>query len=151
MRNRKNGRRLWACLPAFLVALFAQWPVFAAEPVAAAGKPADFRSQHFLVHTDVPPAEAKALLERLETMLKLISGYWGREPSGIIECYIVRDLANWPDGAMPAGGVAKIREGAGVTISESLRSANAFVAKATVYSVADIGVPQHEAVHAYCQ
>ena len=151
MRNRKTGRRLWACLPALLVALLSQWPVFAAEPVAAAGKPADFRSQNFLVHTDVPPAEAKALLERLETMLKLISGYWGREPSGIIECYIVRDLANWPDGAMPAGGVAKIREGAGVTISESLRSANTFVAKATVYSVADIGVPQHEAVHAYCQ
>jgi len=54
MRNRKTGRRLWACLPALLVALFAQWPVFAAEPVAAAGKPADFRSQNFLVHTDVP-------------------------------------------------------------------------------------------------
>ena len=103
MRNRKNGSRLWACLPALLMALFAQWTVFGAEPVAAARKPADFRSQHFLVHTDVPPAEAKALLERLETMLKLISGYWGREPSGIIECYIVRDLANWPDGASIGG------------------------------------------------
>jgi len=96
MRNRKNRRRLWACLPALLVALFAQWPVFAAEPVAAAGKPADFRSQHFLVHTDVPPAEAKALLERLETMLKLISGYWGRKPSSsnVTSCGI------WPTGPM---------------------------------------------------
>ncbi len=64
MRNRKTGRRLWACLPALLVALLSQWPVFAAEPVAAAGKPADFRSQNFLVHTDVPVVNTNDLEHR---------------------------------------------------------------------------------------
>ncbi len=114
---------------------------------------ADFRSRHFLVHTDLRPKEAGVLLERLETMLGLISGYWGRPSSGIIECYVVKDLENWADDLV-AGfhprGLAKIREGAGICLGETLSSGDRFVAKGLVYAVAQRGIPQHEAVHAYC-
>lgn len=73
----------------------------------AAGKPADYKSPHFLLHTDLSAAEAKELLSRLETMLGLVSTYWGKPPSGVIECYVVKDLANWTD--HPADGARSWR------------------------------------------
>jgi hypothetical protein len=112
--------------------------------------PADYQSQHFLIHTDLAPREARALLERLETMLGLISNYWGRPLSGIIECYVVRDLKKWPANSLEAEGREKIEHGAGVTISRKLVRGNRYLAKSVVYAVADHGTPQHEAVHAYC-
>lgn len=121
------------------------------EEEKRAAKPADYRSANFLVHTDLTPSEAQELLERLETMLKLISTYWGRPSSGVIECYVVRDLSKFPADAIPPMGRMKIEEGAGVTISQKMTVGNKFMAKAMVYSVPDRGVPQHEAVHAYCQ
>ncbi len=117
---------------------------------AQAGKPADYRSQNFYLHTDLSAADAKELLTRLETMLRLISGYWGRKPSGIIECYVVQDLKNWSPDAFDPHGLAQIQAGAGVTLTTTLRVENAFLAKSVVYAVADRGTPQHEAVHAYC-
>lgn len=115
-----------------------------------AGGPADYVSPHFLLHTDLPPGDAKELLQRLEQMLGLISAYWDRPSSGVIECYVVQDLARWPADVIPAEGRAKIAEGAGVTISQRISSGDKFLAKAVVYAVADRGTPQHEAVHAYC-
>jgi hypothetical protein len=120
------------------------------RPSEAANGPADYRSQHFLLHTDLPPDEANHLLARLETMLGLISEYWGRPLLGIIECYVVKDLGRWPDGYLEPEGKTKIEQGAGVTLSRTLASGNRFLAKATVYAVADHGTPLHEAVHAYC-
>jgi hypothetical protein len=118
---------------------------------APGGKPADFTSPHFLLHTDLSGTDAKELLTRLETMLSLISAYWGKPPSGIIECYVVQDLANWPEGSIPsAQGRSQIEQGAGVTITERLTQGNRFVAKSIVYAAADRNTPQHEAVHAYC-
>lgn len=102
------------------------------------------------MHTDLPPKEAQELLKRLEYMLKLISQYWGRPPSGTIECYVVADLNVWPEEALSPLGRAKILEGAGVTESLKLSQGRAFLAKSKVYAVADRGTPQHEAVHAYC-
>ncbi|HUY32933.1 MAG TPA: hypothetical protein VMV69_09140 [Pirellulales bacterium] len=119
-------------------------------PPSAATAPADFRSRNFLMHTDLTADEAKQLLERLETMLELISAYWARVPAGIIECYVVKDLANWPPGSIPAEGMPQILAGAGVTITNKLSQGFAFVARSVVYSVAKRGTPQHEAVHAYC-
>ncbi|HEV3021152.1 MAG TPA: hypothetical protein VGX76_01745 [Pirellulales bacterium] len=112
--------------------------------------PADFRSQNFFVHTDLAADDAKQLLERLETMLGLISAYWARESSGVIECYVVKDLANWPPGAIPDEGLPHIRAGAGVTITCTLTTGASVIARSVVYAVADRGTPQHEAVHAYC-
>jgi hypothetical protein len=119
------------------------------EP-APAGTPTDYRSQHFLIHTDLSAEEAKDLLERLETMLGLISKYWGRPPSGIIECYVVKDLKNWSNVRLDPDGLQSIASGAGVTITARISSDRAFVAKSVVYAIADRGTPQHEAVHAYC-
>lgn len=141
---------------AVTLALSAAGPLFAQQkrdpkPDAAAGKPTDYTSPHFLIHTDLSAAEAKELLTRLENMLGLISAYWGKPPAGIIECYIVDDLTNWPEGSIPSEqGRAKIASGAGVTITQRLSQGKRFVAKAVVYASADRNTPQHEAVHAYC-
>ncbi|MCX7420236.1 MAG: hypothetical protein NT013_11940 [Planctomycetia bacterium] len=116
-------------------------------------RPRDYRSANFLLHTDLPKDEADELLKRLETMISLISKYWGRPNKQPLECFVVRDLSVWPQGAFPPEGLAKIEEGAGVTLTQTrvLRGTGEIVgAKATVYAVANRGIPQHEAVHAYC-
>jgi len=113
----------------------------------APSKPRDVRSAHFMLHTDVSDREAKILLDTLETMIVLVSNYFGRLPAGIIECYVVRDLQQWPPGVIPPEAVAKIAEPAGVTLSVRLGN----VAKSVVYSCDRVGVVQHEAIHAYCQ
>jgi len=120
------------------------------EKAKPAAGPAEFRSQNFYVHTDLSKEEADELLERLETMLAIISSYWARPNSGVIECYVVKDLDNWPQGALPEEGLGHIQAGAGVTITSTLSSGGVGVAKSVVYAVADRGTPQHEAVHAYC-
>lgn len=113
----------------------------------APSKPRDVRSAHFLLHTDVSDRNAQILLDTLETMIVLVSNYFGRPPAGMLECYVVRDLQQWPPGLIPPEGVAKISEPAGVTLS--VRVGN--LAKSIVYSCDKVGVVQHESVHAYCQ
>jgi len=112
----------------------------------------DYASSHFVVHTDLTDAEAEELLDRLETMLSLISKYWDRSPSGMIEMYVVKDLKNWPPQFFPDDALYSLEGGAGVTITatRSSRLTDEFLAKSVVYAVADRGTPQHEAVHAYC-
>lgn len=117
---------------------------------ADAARIADFTSRHFLIHTDLPAKEAQELLKRMETMLTLISRYWGRPPVGIIECYIVKDLDIWPEGMLHPRGVQSLMERAGVTMTQVRSAGTAFQAKSTVYAVIDHGTPLHEAVHAYC-
>jgi hypothetical protein len=113
--------------------------------------PADFRSTHFLLHTDLAPKDARELLHRLEVMLGLISKYWNQPPSGIVECYVVDDLKNWPPNSLDPAGRRKIEERAGVTLTETIsRGKRLLAAKAVVYAVAERGTPEHEAVHAYC-
>lgn len=136
---------LFCCAPSAV----AQSKAEKSKSQTAAG-PADYRSEHFLVHSDLSPDEAKELLERLETMLALISAYWERPCTGIIECYVVNDLSNWPEGRIPEEGLPQIKAGAGVTLTSKLSSGAAFLARSVVYAVADRGTPQHEAVHAYC-
>jgi len=110
------------------------------------GKPRDLRSAHFMLHTDISDRKAKILLDKLETMIALVSQYYGRLPAGIIECYVVRDLQNWPQGMIPPEAVAKISEPAGITLSVSLGR----LTRSVVYSCQKHGVVQHEAIHAYC-
>lgn len=118
------------------------------KPAVPDGTPQDVSSAHFVLHTDLSPDESKELLTRLETMLKLISGYWGRPLPHPIECYVVKDLRNWPPGSIPnENGRASIASGAGVTNTMTDGRGSA---KSIVYAVADHGTPQHEAVHAYC-
>ncbi|MDA0834154.1 MAG: hypothetical protein O2955_07215 [Planctomycetota bacterium] len=116
----------------------------------AEGTLRDYFSPHFLVHTDLSAEEAEDLLKRLETMIKLVSGYWGRPCRQTIECYVVKDLENWPKDAFPAAALDSLESGGGLTMTTVVTNGNDFQAKATVYAVADRGTPQHEAVHAYC-
>ena len=53
-------------------------------------------------------------------MLTLISKYWGRPNKNPIECFVVKDLSQWPPNAMEPDGLAKIEEGAGITLSQTL-------------------------------
>lgn len=118
------------------------------KPAVPDGPPYYFSSAHFELHTDLSAEESKELLVRLETMLKLISVYFGRQLPHPIECYVVKDLRNWPPGSIPnENGRASIASGAGVTNTMTDGRGSA---KSIVYAVADHGTPQHEAVHAYC-
>ncbi|MBN1393567.1 MAG: hypothetical protein JW959_00855 [Pirellulales bacterium] len=152
-------RYICAAVAFFTLSIALVPPAEAAPPrggkkkAAAVESVRDFRSQHFLIYTDLPPAEARSLLKDLENMLKLIAAYWGRQPRGIIECCVVDDLASWPDeliAKMEPEGLRKIKEGAGVCISAKMTKGKKFISKSRVYAVAEGGVPLHEAVHAYC-
>lgn len=111
---------------------------------------ASYSSKNFLVHTDLSPAKAKELLNRLETMLGHMTRYWGRPNRKTIECYVVDQLKNWPEGAIDPRALPSIRANAGITLTAILTSGNRFAAKSRVYAVSHRGTPQHEAVHAYC-
>lgn len=112
--------------------------------------PRDVRSKNFLLHTDLNDKDAGELLERLETMLRLISTYWAQPNRKTIECYVVKDLSNWPPNSIDPTGLASIRARAGVTSTRVVARGNLFDAKSVVYAYANRGTPQHEAVHAYC-
>lgn len=148
----------WLALAAPLVALPAARAQAPAAPggkaaPAAAATRADYRSQHFMVHTDLSAAEAKDLLERLETMLGIISTYWGRPLGQVIELYVIKDLKNWPEGTLPdADGRQHVEAGGGVTLASGYITNKGFEpTRVVAYAVADRGTPQHEAVHAYCR
>lgn len=108
--------------------------------------PRDVRSEHFILHTDISDRQAQILLDKLETMAELIATYYGRMTPKVIECYVVRDLRQWPQGSLDPDGAAKIARGEGVTMSRTLRGQT----QAIVYSCDKHGVVQHEAVHAFC-
>lgn len=111
-----------------------------------ASPPRDVRSQFFLLHTDLSDRESQILLAKLERMVRLVSGYFGKPPAQPIECYVVRDLSQWPVDEMDPFGVQQIADGAGVTRSARLGNQR----MAIVYASDDHGVVQHESMHAYC-
>jgi hypothetical protein len=126
-----------------------------ASAVAQSNPPQMYRSPTFQVMTDLPPAQAKELMERLETMIKLVSGYFGSPCRKPIRMYVVKHFENWPPAEiakMDPSGVASIQSRGGLTITttRSLRNGPKIDADCVVYAVADHGTPQHEAVHAYC-
>ena len=100
--------------------------------------------------------EANELLARLENMLVLVSRYFGKPNSQIIEINVIKKLSNWPAGSIPERALESIEAGGGLTISStsSLNSPNGekqvIGAKSVAWAIADRGTPQHEAVHAYC-
>ena len=116
-----------------------------------------YATNNFVVHTDLPKEEAEELMDRLETMLKLISTYWARPNARVIEMYVVKDVNAWPQGSIPAEGLDHITAGGGVTMSRASGVVNPVTrqkvitrAESVVYAIAGRGTPQHEAVHAYC-
>lgn len=111
------------------------------------GKPREVRSEHFVLKTDLSDRSANVLLEKLETMFSLVSGYYRARPNVPIVCYVVRDLSQWDLSQLNPVGVQKIREPAGVTISRRLGNDTY---RSIVYACDNHGVVQHEAVHAFC-
>lgn len=109
------------------------------------------RSQNYILHTDISDRDAQILLDKLEQMLGLVARYYGRRQPAPAECYVVGDLKSWPNGQFPEDVREKIESGAGVTKSLTMSTSNSRRTKATVFSSADHGVVQHEAVHAYCR
>lgn len=107
----------------------------------------DVRSRHFLLHTDVSDREGQRILDKLETMIDLVSKYYRRPSRGLIECYVVRDIENWSTDIFPEGAIAKIKEPAGVTMTRSLGKQR----RTIVFSCDNPQTVQHEAIHAYCQ
>ncbi len=117
----------------------------------AARAPAEYRSRWFQVHTDLPADEAEALLVRLERTLDVASGYWRRAPRQPIQCYVVDDLANWPQRSLPHPAAHLIVAGIGGAIVEPERpNARGSREGTIVYASSRPGIAEHEAVHAYC-
>lgn len=124
------------------------------KPAAdATPQPQLFTSRNFRVMTDMPPDEARELLQRLETMIKLVSAYFGRPNTRPIEMFVFDEFENWNESQLARlspEGVAMVRGGGGLTITETITSGKEFIARSVVYAGSDHGTPQHEAVHAYC-
>ncbi|MHB1037589.1 MAG: hypothetical protein ACYC35_24130 [Pirellulales bacterium] len=132
---------------------FAGQPAAAPSETASAAVPiaaAEYHSRHFLVHTDLPAAEARSLLDRLEETLAIVVKYWGKPSRGVIECWVVQNSDGWSDAALGhplARLILKQVGGATMVLSEKRNGVTR--RKAAVYAVATRGVAEHEAVHAY--
>ena len=116
----------------------------------------DYSSKNFALRTDMPADEARELLTRLESMLVLVSRYFGKPNSQVIEMNVIKDRDHWPPGSIDPDAQASIESGGGITLSVTTFKSTgagqrqAIAAKSIVWAVADRGTPQHEAVHAYC-
>jgi hypothetical protein len=101
------------------------------------------------MRTDVPKDEAEELLKKLETMLAIISRYWGVPNRRQIECVVVKDLSKWPAGSIDPRAMPAMRAGQGITLADFQRRGNQVRAQAVAYSAARTSTVQHEAVHAF--
>jgi len=105
------------------------------------------RSRHFAFLTDVSDREWAVIRDKLERMVTNLERYLGRKGNGVVEGFIVRDLAAWPEGVLQeAAGVEKIRRGEGFCFNATLGPQR----RATLYSCDSHGVIQHECVHGFC-
>lgn len=109
------------------------------------------RSSNVVLHTDVPADEARKRLAGMEATLTSARRYWRQGHHGKLECYLIADLQNWPDSALPHP-LARIWVGGigGATIGESFGGHRRVRGQATVYSAARAAVIEHEVIHAYC-
>ncbi len=108
--------------------------------------PRDERSRNFLLRTDLSERRTAILLDKLETMLELVSDYYGRPLRQPIQCVVVENPAQWNVGEFPERAIGKIRNGEGMTEYRRIGRQQT----AVVYSAANDAVVQHESVHGYC-
>lgn len=110
-------------------------------------EPRPIRSRHFAFLSDVSDRRAKEILDTLERMVTLLERYFGRRLPGVIEGFIVHELAVWPEGVLVEPlGVEKIREPAGVCFTTVLGPHR----RATLYACDDPRIIQHECTHGFC-
>jgi hypothetical protein len=150
---------LWSVVALGLLGFFVECPArevraqTAGKPEQAAvegGVVRDVHSRHFLIHTDLSLGKANDLLERLEAMLVPMAAYWGQPLHGMIECYVIRNLDEFPMAAVAPAGVHAVRTFGGATLMEAKKEGKRQIAKSIVCSSARFEVLQHEVVHAYC-
>ena len=111
----------------------------------------EYRSRHFVMHSDLPLDEAEEVLLRMEGTLKFASKYWGRQQRGEILCYVVQNLNDVPDSSLPhpfarvlIGGVG------GATIPQATDADGPDNRRFVVYAANRPGIVEHEVIHAYC-
>lgn len=121
-----------------------------ASPVHSQSAIVDYRSKNFLVHTDLGPKEAEALLVKLETMLRIVSAYWGTKNRKTIECNVIDRLGNWSESGLDQNALRQSANGGGLTLSQTTTFGRQFDTKAIVFASSKRGTPLHEAVHAFC-
>ncbi|TWT56806.1 hypothetical protein KOR42_01610 [Thalassoglobus neptunius] len=112
-------------------------------------------SRNFQIYTDLSEEKAEELADRLEKMIVLVSGYWGRPNRKPIRMFVIDDFSNWSSeeiSRMPPEGVQFVRNGGGVTMTryKAIVGGPKVDAETIVYATAARQNPQHEAVHAYC-
>ena len=120
-----------------------------------AGSPQSYQSRNFQLYTDLSEADAKELLVRLETMVHLVSAYFGKPIRKPIRMFVVDNLEDWSNAElsqMHPDGLRSIQTGGGLTVTEvqGIIGGPKIDADAIVYAVSARQTPQHEAVHAYC-
>lgn len=163
MSGYRSTRRFWAPLFLFPVLMFSALQTTHAQGRAAravpgaptAAGPRLYQSRNFQLRTDLSEPDAKELLDRLESMLKLVSAYWGKPNRKPIPMYVVDDLTKWPQEElqqMAPEGLQAISQGGGLTITavRGIVGGPKLDSQCIVYATSDHGTPQHEAVHAYC-
>ena len=116
---------------------------------SADGQIRDVRSKNFLLHTDLGEEDARDLLERMETMLGIISKYWRAPNRNPIECYVADDVKKWPASALTPQ-LRDIVSNRGITMASGVQRGRQVRMTAKVFASNQYGTPLHEAVHAYC-
>lgn len=130
----------------------AQPPAAQPPPRPSASRPlCDYKSKHLQVRTDLAQDEADALFARLEQTLLFAARYWGREPRGQIECFVVEDLANWEDTELPHRLARIIVFGVGgATVPRVVGTGKRSRNTPAVFASSRPGIAEHEIIHAYC-
>ncbi len=107
------------------------------------------RTANFLLHTDLSLDDAQPYLARMERTIDFAADYWRRSPHAPIECYLIHDLENWPESALP-DRLARVIVGGigGVTVTRPRGHRDS--GRALVYASSKRGVIEHEVLHAYC-
>lgn len=150
--SARRSRRNAVLVALFLAAIYGgSAKLIADESTSREKRQPTCRSAHFIVHTDLPPDAANAMLERMEATLSQSSKYWKRPIRGLIECYVVDDLEKWQDHDLPHP-LARILIGrvGGAAISERVGAGMHRGTKVLIFASSRTGVAEHEVVHAYC-
>jgi hypothetical protein len=111
----------------------------------------EITSPAILLRTDLRSDQATELHRRLDELRSHLVDYWNQPLAGQIVCFVVVDLNNWRDAALPAEAREKLRSKAGTTLTERITlNGKIQSVQSTVYAVADGRTPLHEFVHAFC-
>lgn len=140
---------------ALFFAAFVSWGlVTAAEPTPmppTQNSLREYRSQFLVVYTDLPEAEAKPAIKNLEKTLGYAAKYWGQDPRGQIECYLLHDVSSVADADLPHRLSRILVAGVGgATLPNLSRLRKTTRNLPTVVASTAPGVAEHEIVHAYC-